>query len=166
MSRLLDLRAKEPYTRLSRVSPTLHTLRQGKGFPPLFHVISGTYMVRAVQVQTACSASGALSLRCSGCIPPQPRVPLYKSTRLSDPLILGGILRADSSNQSFISRCWHAALLVNLRLPVSSGPQTLSLRRFGTGPRPAWAMIVRLSALPVHRALRCPAFCPAALMQA
>lgn len=31
MSRLLDLRAKEPYTRLSRVSPALHTLRQGKG---------------------------------------------------------------------------------------------------------------------------------------
>lgn len=65
MSRLLDLRAKEPYTRLSRVSPTLHTLRQGKGFPPLFHVISGTYMVRAVQVQ-ASSLMRAIAPHTSG----------------------------------------------------------------------------------------------------
>lgn len=33
---------------------------------------------------------------------------------------------ADSSSQTFIPRCWHAALLMSLRLPVSSGPQTLS----------------------------------------
>lgn len=84
MSRLLDLRAKEPYTRLSRVSPALHTLRQGKGLlTSLCHVfyrhIHGAY--------------------CAG---------------------------ADSSSQTFISRCWHAALLMSLRLPVSSGPQTLS----------------------------------------
>jgi hypothetical protein len=33
---------------------------------------------------------------------------------------------ADGSGQTFIPRCWHAALLMSLRLPVSSGPQTLS----------------------------------------
>ena len=61
MSRLLDLRAKEPYTRLSRVSPALHTLRQGKGFPPLFVMyFTGTYMARAVQVQANRSCFGSI----------------------------------------------------------------------------------------------------------
>ena len=67
---------------------------------------------------------------------------------------------ADSSSQTFISRCWHAALLMSLRLPVSSGPQTLSLRRFGTGPRLAWAMIACLSTPSIPS----PSVCNSALM--
>ena len=67
---------------------------------------------------------------------------------------------ADGSGQTFIPRCWHAALLMSLRLPVSSGPQTLSLRRFGTGPRLAWAMIACLSTPSIPS----PSVCSSALM--
>ena len=94
--------------------PAHTTLRKGIAHLSLSCILQAHTWCVLCRCRPIAPALGALSLRCLGCIPPRPRLPLCKSTRFSDSLILGGILRADSSSQTFIYRCWHA---------VSSVPQ-------------------------------------------